>query len=99
VKSKVRDSKFNVKELWDPLAKTGKLSWQDAEARHIWANEILKEIPERAMIHENDIPLLERALRDGRTDIRVVGPKGVSDARDFIDRTQELKDFICRPEE
>jgi hypothetical protein len=96
VLNKVRDQGFKVQNLWDPLAKTGKLSWQEAEARHIWADSILKELPEKALIHENDIPLLERALRDGRTDIRVVtADKGgnIASARTFVDQ-QELKEFI-----
>jgi hypothetical protein len=95
VLGKVRDQGFKIQNLWDPLAKTGKLSWQEAEARHIWADSILKELPEKALIHENDIPLLERALRDGRTDIRVVSgnSNGITGARTFVDQ-QELKEFI-----
>lgn len=94
VKSAVRDQKFDVKKLWDPLASTGKLSWREAEARHIWADSMLKELPDNLTVHENDIPLLERALKDGRTDVKVVSSDaGISKPITFVDQ-DELKQFI-----
>lgn len=60
----VRSQKFNAKELWNPLTLKGVNAPQVGEARHIWAQNILEEIPENAQIHVFDIPLMERAYRD-----------------------------------
>jgi hypothetical protein len=60
----VKEYKFNTKEVWDAASLTGKTSHTEAEARYIWANNVLPEIKAGTVIHENDIPLLERVLKD-----------------------------------
>jgi len=60
----VREYKFNTKELWDAASLSGKTSHTEAEARYIWAQDILPEIKAGTVIHENDIPLLERVYQD-----------------------------------
>lgn len=60
----VKDFKFTTKDVWDATALAGKTSHTEAEARYIWANNVLPEIKAGTVIHENDIPLLERVLKD-----------------------------------
>lgn len=75
----VRTQRFGTKELWNPLELKGATAPQIGEARHIWAQHVLEEIPENAQIHAFDIPLLERAYRDGMWGkVRVVSGEGPS---------------------
>lgn len=68
----VQKAGFKADKLWNPLSQVGKLSWREAELRHIWADRIQK-IPENITIHVNDIPLLERLIvKDSRLDFKVV---------------------------
>jgi hypothetical protein len=46
------------------------------ESRFVWAEMLPKWLPEdKAMVHAHDLPLLEKALRDGLEELRVI-PKG-----------------------
>jgi hypothetical protein len=69
----VAKQKFDLENLWDPLKNVGRseTSYLQAEARHIWAQDILKEIKPGTVIHEFDIPLLERAYKDSTLDFKV----------------------------
>jgi len=89
INAEVKSKGFTHKLLWDPLSKASKLSWRDAELRYIWADQLTK-LPENALIHGNDIPLLERFLKDGNVDLRIQVGK-----TEFKPSTpQELREFI-----
>lgn len=93
VLSEMKDEKFTAAKLWNPLDGYSKLSYREAELRHIWANEV-KSLPKDMTIHANDIPVLERMLKDGRLDFKVVtDSKEISKTTQFAS-TKELKDFI-----
>ncbi len=77
VKAHVLSYGFKAKDLWDSSKLLGKSGYAEAEARHIWADSILPEIPKGSLINANDIPLLERAYKDGNLDIRITNPKSV----------------------
>lgn len=64
VTERVKGFKFNTKELWDPLELSGANSHLEAEARYIWARDVLPEVKDGTVVHANDIPLLERVASD-----------------------------------
>lgn len=94
----VRDFKFAIKDqpLWDASALTGAKAAETAEARQIWATHLLKEIPEGSLIHEYDLPLLERAYLDNKFDkIKILRGQGTPAAETFTPANkQELYDLI-----
>lgn len=97
VRSAVKEAGFTSAKLWNPLAKTGKLSWREAELRYIWANEAAK-FPEKMVIHANDIPLLERMYKDGRLDFKVVSDTFVSESIAFNSK-QQFASFLIKQKE
>lgn len=62
----VKKYKFSAQKLWNPLEEIGRSSsaYLEAEGRHIWAQDVLKEVKDGMVIHEFDIPVLQRALHD-----------------------------------
>lgn len=64
VRNVVKGYGFKQNTLWDASTLTGKTAHTEAEARYIWADSMLPEIKAGTTIHENDIPLLERAYKD-----------------------------------
>lgn len=64
VLAEVRTFKFSTKDVWDAAALSGKGAHTQAEARYIWADQVLPEIKAGTIIHANDIPLLERVRKD-----------------------------------
>ncbi len=62
----VRGFKFKTADIWDAVALTGKTSHTEAEARYIWASseKLLPKIKDGTIIHERDLPLLERVRSD-----------------------------------
>lgn len=76
VMDEVRSYGFKPGQLWNPVELTVKDAHLEAEARHIWADSVLKEIKEGTGVHQYDIPVLERALKDGVTSIKIVDNKG-----------------------
>lgn len=98
VRAAVKDAGFTSAKLWDPLSSTGKLSWRDAELRYIWADQA-KSFPENMVIHQNDIPLLERMYKDNRLDFKVVPDSNqVSKATQFASR-QQFERFLVQQKE
>lgn len=95
--SEVRNVGFKASDLWNPLSKYGKLSWREAELRHIWADTV-KTLPENLTIHANDIPLLERMLRDNRLDFKIVPDEKISEAVSFASR-REFEQFLVKQKE
>lgn len=65
---RVKEFGFNLKSgtLWDASKLSGATAHTQAEARQIWATHVLKEIPDNTLIHEFDLPLLERAYLDDK---------------------------------
>jgi hypothetical protein len=64
VRKEVQSYGFKQKTLWNAAKLTGKTAHTEAEARYIWADRLLPEIKDGTVIHENDIPLLERVYKD-----------------------------------
>jgi len=88
-------NKFDGTADWSALKLSGPRAWLQAEARHIWANHILKEIPNNATINKYDIPVLERAYFDMAKDpnlqsIRVYTGEGPSLSTEIITSRQDL---------
>jgi hypothetical protein len=91
VYKKVKEFGFGIKDkpLWDASALKGATAHTQAEARQIWASKILKEVPENTLVHEFDLPLLERAYLDGQTNIRILRGEGTTAAETFKPATAE----------
>jgi hypothetical protein len=62
------------------------------EARYLWA-KYLKKLPEDLTIHFTDLPVLQRALADGRLDLKLIDDAGGRLKSGFIDAT-ELQNYI-----
>lgn len=97
VMSLVRDKGFKIADMWDasvqPLVSgQGHL---DAEARQIWANESLKEVPEGARVHQYDFPVLERALHDNQYDLTLVNSNGVLVKNGFTGG-KDFQDYLIK---
>ena len=76
IKDAVRQYGFNLDKVWDATRLTGPKAHLEAEARYIWAQDILKEIPDKAVIPKYDIPLLERAYKDNKLLIKIQSGAG-----------------------
>lgn len=63
VLDEVRSFKFSTKNQWDAASLNKMDSHFEAEARYIWARK-LPEFTKDFVVHENDIPLLERIYTD-----------------------------------
>jgi hypothetical protein len=60
----VKEYGFSSKQVWNAAELSGNAAHTEAEARYIWARNILQEIKPDTVIHENDIPLLEKVRSD-----------------------------------
>lgn len=88
---------FEPTNRWSALKLKGAKAVEEAEARHIWAAKssgMLKEIPENAVIDRHDIPMLQRAYDDGRTDIKIVSGEGPTVSIDPVSSKEELYKII-----
>ena len=94
VLNKVRANGFNFRKPWyiDEAAK-GAQGHLMAEARQIWASKIIDGVPEGAKIHQWDLPVLERALKDGQLDIKLVDKSGAVLKDKFLTK-EELENHI-----
>jgi len=92
VMDKVRDFKFSPTKLWDASSQVGATSHTQAEARYIWASR-LEKLPDEAKIHQNDIPLLEKALDLKRYDVKLVDNTGQV-TKDGFASPEELKKYL-----
>lgn len=98
VRNAVKEEGFTSAKLWNPLDKYRKLSYREAELRHIWADQA-KSFPENMTIHANDIPLLERMLKDSRLDFKVVAnAEKISDGIVFTSK-REFEQFLVAQKE
>jgi hypothetical protein len=75
VLEKVKGYKFKLGGLWDPANKLGTTAHTEAEARYIWASR-LEKLPDELAIHQNDIPVLEKAWELGKLDLKLVDNSG-----------------------
>lgn len=98
VLSRVRDEKFTLSKLWSALDVSGVTGHLTAEARHIWASKLLKELPDELKISQYDIPVLERALKDGKLDIQLVDKAGGIIQKGFSSG-KELESYIIQTKE
>ncbi len=102
VRAAIRESfgfkqKFEATNRWSALKLKGAKAVEEAEARHIWAarsSGMLKEIPENAVIDRHDLPMLQRAYADGRTDIKIVSGEGPTVSIDPVTSLEELYKII-----
>lgn len=78
VAAEVKTFKFGVEKLWNPVPKAQAVNaWKEAEARFIWAAEAPdKAFPIGMTVSQNDLPVLQRMLADGRTDFNVTNQAG-----------------------
>jgi hypothetical protein len=104
VSDEVSSFKFKPRDVWDPLPSTqNKLSWREAEARYVWADKLpsaaLNPKNEFLTIGQNDLPLLERMLKDGRIDFNISGRGGekfrYESLEDLRNHVIERKDYIA----
>lgn len=100
VKARVKEYKFSTEAFFDPLAEAGKNDWKKAEARYIWADGLsLKQLGSNKLVHENDLPLLQKYLKEGNLDFRV----RISDGSEIKFMTKDMlsqhilerKDYIA----
>lgn len=75
VLEKVKGYKFKLGALWDPSGKLGATAHTEAEARYIWASR-LEKLPDELAIHQNDIPVLEKAWELNKLDLKLVDNTG-----------------------
>lgn len=100
VRKQQYSNKFDGSDLWDVLKLRGlKNPVVQAQARYIWADTVLKEVPKGATIHKYDIPVLERAWKDGVYELRVVSGEGPSLETITIGSKQELQRIIKESKE
>jgi hypothetical protein len=93
-------NKLDGTDLWDVFKLKGiKNPVAAAQARYIWADSILKQVPKGATIHKYDIPILERAWKDGVYELRVVSGSGPSLETIAIGSKQELYRIIKESKE
>lgn len=82
-----RTYQFDYKQDWNIFTKEP----YEVEARYIWA-EKSPALPEGIMIHENDIPILTKAYKEGIAKIVVKGEDGFEATMDATSR--EFTDFL-----
>lgn len=93
VLSEVRSYKFKTTDGYSSLNLKGQSAHQEAEARYIWASDILQKLPDDMSIHFTDFPLLQRALADSKLDINLVDEAGGVLKKGFSS-PKELQDYI-----
>lgn len=94
----VRAEKFKPEVVWDPLHISKNSGHLEAESRYLWAHEILKEIKPGTKLSQNDIPLLERAYKDGVLDLKLVDPSGAVIKDSFSSREELYRHIIATKE-
>jgi hypothetical protein len=90
-----RDQKFRPGQNWSIMSMTKGSSHYTAEARYIWADTILDTIKDGTAINQYDIPLLERALKDNKLNIKLVDDAGGVLVDRFTSSTELSKHIIA----
>ena len=97
----IRKADFSIQESWNPLLKipSGEPLYLIAEKRHIWAQDVLKEIKPGTLIGEFDIPILERALKDNIWDqVKVStasGNQGFTSKAELAAYVKDTKQYVA----
>ena len=92
VKDWIAKQKFKPGQLWDATSQgINELAHKKAEARYIWSSELTK-LPEKVVVHINDIPMLQAAARLGRLDIALADNTGKTLKQGF-DSLKQLQDY------
>jgi len=89
----VRKNKFKVDDGFSTSNLTKGSGHLEAEARYLWARYLLKEIPDGATFRSTDIPLLERALQDGKLSINLTDDSGKL-VQEGFDSADKLRNYI-----
>lgn len=76
----VRKYEFKVSKPWSALEIKGPKAHFESEARHIWANLPTTKLGSNQAINAFDLPLLERAYKDGNLDITIIPETGMIDS-------------------
>lgn len=100
VLDKVRSYKFKPDDIWNPLDLSRERGHLEAEARHIYASELLEEIPTdgTARIHQYDIPMLERIYKDGNLNVELIDNRGLTTISKFDSKDQLWKYIVSTKE-
>lgn len=96
VMSKVRGYGFTLADAWDASVQplVSMQGTNAAEARQIWAAGISK-IPDGQVVHQYDIPVLQKALELGQQDLKVVGSNGKL-VQEGFSSPKIMQDFIVQ---
>jgi len=73
IKDYVKSNKFSLGKVFNM---TDKANPKVAEARWLWARELKKPLSKKVSVHAYDLPLLEKAVRDGNSSLTVALPNG-----------------------
>lgn len=95
---------FRLGKIWDPtdlklgttqLKTSLKELHAEAEARYIWAMDRVRDLPKigEFFAHGNDLPMVQRALQDGRLDLRIIDNSGKTVKDGFASR-QEMFEYL-----
>jgi hypothetical protein len=101
VLGKVYEYGFSPSKQWNALELTGPKAHLEAEARYIWAAQDSTKLAKDQVINRYDIPLLEKAHKEGRLDIKIQDPANPVDilspasAKEFWDTIKESKEFVA----
>lgn len=95
VLSYVSGKGFKVEDIWDAskAALTSQLGSMEAEARYIWASTLMKPLKEGTNVGQYDIPVLQRAFKDGQLDLNIVDSEGKIVKTGFASE-REMQAFI-----
>lgn len=100
VDSFVKEFGFSTKKSWSASSLEGSDAHLESEARNIWAQNTLKEIPKDTRISYDDFPLLERALQDGQLEIKIVNADGSvsipASRKDLMDHIVQTKPEVAQ---
>lgn len=87
IKDYIKKQKFAPKKIFNLLEKANP---RMAEARWLWARELGKLLDDKTTVHAYDLPLLEKAVRDGNTSLMVALPDGELSQ---LSSLEEITDF------
>lgn len=98
VLKQVRDYEFSPQKYWSALDLSGRAGHLEAEARYIWADTLMKPLKEGTSVGQYDIPVLERALKDGTVSVKLTDKAG-GVLQDGFTSKQALQDYIISTKE
>jgi hypothetical protein len=84
------------KNPWEMVGK----DLDEIEARYIWANDPQgAKLSNDSVLHYTDIPLLEKAYKEGFTGIKIIGPDGaqisINGRQDFLTKITNAKSEVA----